>query len=148
MCELLINISVAENIKRYDRGMVVDVFENGYLSQTGRETSKQYWIAEGRDAAQWPGQGKFVIVKIPSVPADKAKGLLEHQEEDDLGNPLVDVDGNPIMYRRRRWTLLFNNIPAAIRNTLIADGEITVTVSQIRNYLKRIRDNAQFIGLD
>lgn len=146
MCEILINISVAENIKRYDKGMIVVIFEDGHT--WGRLESKQQWIAEGNSADTWPSQGKFVIIKIPTVLADKARGLLEHQEEDDLGNPFIDTDGKPIIYRRRRWKLLADSLPAAIRNTLATNGEITVTVAQIRNYLKRIRDNAQFTGLD
>lgn len=153
MAEILIkasNMTNSDPIKDrrgcYKRGMPVVVFEDGHT--WGRLESKQQWIAEGNTAASWPSQGVFVIVKIPPVPAAKARSILEHQEEDDLGFPMVDANGNPTTYRRRRWILLVDSIPAAIRNTLIANGEVTVTVAQIRNYLKRIRDNAQFIGLD
>lgn len=153
MCEILIRASDKTNLDVeidrkgcYKKGMVVAIFEDGHT--WGRLESKQQWIAEGNTADSWPSQGIFVIVKISSVLAAKALVLLEQQTEDDLGNPLLDTDNRPIIYRRRRWKLFVDNIPLAIRNTLTANGEITVTVSQIRAYLKRIRDNAQFIGLD
>lgn len=152
MCEILIKIDDRINpdpeINRrcYKKGMAVAVFEDGHT--WGRLESKQQWIAEGNTAASWPSQGIFVIVKIPTVLAAKAQALLEHQTEDDLGNPLVDADGRPIVYRHRRFKLFVDDIPLAVRNTLATNGEITVTVAQIRAYLKRIRDNAQFTGLD
>ena len=130
----------------YKRGMPVVVFEDGHA--WGREESKQVWIAEGKPAADWPGQGKFVILKIPGVPAAKAQELISHQVEDDVGTPLINFDGAPIAWRRRRWQLLVDGIPLAVRNILASTGEYTATIAQIRNYLKRIRDGAQFVGLD
>ena len=153
MCELLIKAVDATNSDAnkgrrgcYKRGMPVVVFEDGHT--WGRLESKQQWIAEGNTAGSWPSQGIFVIVKIPTVPAAKAQTLLNTQIEDDLGNPLIDADGKPITYRRRRWKLFIDVIPTAVRNELVVKGEITVTVTQIRVYLKRIRDNMQYTGLD
>lgn len=147
MCEILIKASDAVNtdtIKNrtgcYKRGMPIVVFEDGHI--WGREESKQQWILEGNTSASWPSQGKFVIVKIPTAPVPKAQALLDLQTEDDLG---VETGG---LYRRRRWQLLVNSLPLAVRNTLATNGEVTVTVAQIRAYLQRIRDAAQYIGLD
>lgn len=96
-----------------------------------------------------PGRGlpKFFIVKIPGVPAEKAFALLDAQMEDDAGVPVFEKGARTI-YRRKAWRVAINNIPAAIRNQILATGSVTVTVSQIRNYLRRIRDGAQFTGLD
>ena len=153
MCEILIfaknNTHVDPEKDRrgcYKRGMPIVVFEDGHI--WGREESKQQWIAEGSLAADWPGQGRFVILKIPGVPAAKAQALLVQQTEDDAGNPLVNSDGSPIAFRRRRWQLLVNSVPLAVRNTLASTGEYTTTVSVIRNYLKRIRDATQYTGFD
>jgi len=153
MCELLIfaknNTHLdSEKDRRgcYKRGMPVVVFEDGHT--WGREESKQQWIAEGNPAADWPGQGRFVLLKLPGVPAAKAQALLDHQTEDDAGTPLLNPDGSPITFRRRRWQLSVDSTPLAVRNTLDSTGEYTTTVSAIRNYMKRLRDNAQFTGLD
>lgn len=134
----------------WKRGMVVTVQEDGWT--WGRMESKQVWIAEGNAAAEWPNQGRMGIVKIPGVPAAKALALLEPQDVDDAGVPyyenLAEAQPRRATYRRKAWRLLVDNVPLAIRQTMLADGEITVTVSQIRNYLKRIRDDAQFTDLD
>lgn len=147
MCELLIfsgNNSNADPEKdrrgSYKRGMIVCVFEDGH--SWGREESKQQWIAEGNATATWPGQGKFVILKLPGVPSSKAKPLLDAQEEDDTGVPL------PGTFRRRRWLLQVDSLPAVVRNALARDGEYVTTVTAVRNYLQRVRDSAQFTGLD
>ena len=128
----------------YQRGYPVVVFEDGHI--WGREESKQVWIVEGKDPAQW--EDKFCIVKIPGLSVLKVQALIEAQTEDDAGNPLIDAQGMPIVYRRRRWKILVDNIPPAILNQLKNAGEVTVIVSQIRNYIKRIRDNVQYVGLD
>lgn len=91
---------------------------------------------------------KFVIVKIPGVPVAKAEAFLETQFVNDSGVANLGADGRPTTYRRRAWEVAWNSLPAGIRNTLQTTGVITVSVAQIRNYLRRIRDDAQFTGLD
>lgn len=139
----------------YKRGMVVAVFDGGHM--WGREESKQVWIGEGQDPAQWPG--KFAIIKLPGVSADKARELLAEQMEDDAGTPtvqpgsLLQSDGPyPRRFRRRRWRLDFSLLPAAIRTALQNDAEYTANTAArrqaIRDALKRVRDAAQYTGLD
>lgn len=141
MCEILIfagnNTNAdAETDRRgcWKRGYPVVVKEDGH--EWGREE----------------GLPKFVIVKIPGVPAAKARAFLEIQEVDDDGIPVYDVIGQasprPAMYRRRAWRVAWASLPAGIRNTLQTTGTVTVTVAQIRNYLRRVRDDAVFTGLD
>lgn len=124
----------------YKRGMPVCVFVDGHF--WGREESKQQWILDGFAAADWPGQGKFIILKIPGVPVSRALEFIEVQTEDDAGIETGET------YRRRRWKLLADSLPDAVRNALIANGEYTATVVLVRNYLKRIRDNTQYSGFD
>lgn len=124
----------------WKRGMVVNVFEDGHV--WGRLESKQVWIAEGNSAASWPQQGRVAILKIPGVTAARAEALLERQLVDDAGQPVSDT------YRRRAWRLVFDSLPNNVRNTVAQTGELTTTVSAVRNFLRRIRDDAQFTGLD
>lgn len=89
----------------------------------------------------------FVIVKIPGVAVVAAEELLAHQVEDDAGVPTLDADGKPVVFRRRRWRAVVDSIPNAIKNTLLTTGQVTVTKTQIKNYLQRVRDSAVYTGL-
>jgi hypothetical protein len=147
MCEILFHAknnthadSVMDRRWCYKRGMPVVLHEDGHT--WGRLESKQQWIAEGNTAGSWPSQGQFVIIKIPGVTKAKALSFIDEQTEDDSGLETGK------MFRRRRWTLLVDSLPQSVRNTMNSTGEYTTSVAAIRNYLKRIRDNAQYTGLD
>lgn len=153
MAEILIfigNNTHADPVKDrrgcWKRGMPVIVYDDGHV--WGREESKQQWIAEGLTAANWPSQGKLVILKITGVTAAKAQSFLDPQTEDDAGTPIFDELGRPAVFRRKRWHLVFDSVPTTVRNAALTNGEVTVTVAQIRSFLLRIRDGAQYTGLD
>ena len=84
------------------------------------------------------GLPRFVVVKIPGVSVATVEALVQPQTEDDSGNPAA------VTFRRRRWRVLVDNLPAGIKQTLAQTGEITVTPAQVRNYVRRVRDNIQF----
>lgn len=90
------------------------------------------------------GLPNFVVVKIPGVAASRIEALIQAQTEDDAGSPVQDENGAPRAFRRRRWRVLVDNIPAAIRNQLLTTGSVTVTPAQVRNYVRRVRGNVQF----
>jgi len=128
----------------WKRGYPVVVFDDGHV--WGREESKQQWISEGNLAADWPNQGTFVIVKITGLSADRVRDIIAPQEVDDAGlvyipGPIADPKP-PYTFRRRGWRVLVASLPAGIRATLAAEGEVTVTRTQVRNYIQRIRDAA------
>lgn len=127
----------------YKRGHIVRVEADGF--GWGACESKAAWIAAGRDVALWPGD--FVIVKIPGVSVATVNALIDHQTEDDAGAPVTDAEGKPVVFRRRRWRAAVDSIPSAIRNQLLTNGEVTVTPTQIKNYIQRVRDNTVFSGL-
>jgi hypothetical protein len=91
---------------------------------------------------------KFVVVKIPGVTADKARSFIDVQLDDDAGGLNLTAQGQRQAFRRREWGVNWATLPAGIKNTLLTTGEVTVTVAQIRAFLRRIRDDAQFTGLD
>lgn len=133
MAEILIKARNATNpdpeVDRqgcYKRGDPVVVREDGHV-----------WGAK-------EGLPNFVVVKIPGVAAAKIEALLEAQTEDDAGNPLQDETGLPRVFRRRRWRVLVDGVPSTIRNKLLTTGSVTVTPTQVRNYVRRVRDNTQF----
>lgn len=96
----------------------------------------------------WPNQGRLGILKIPGVLASKANEFIAHQTEDDTGIELVETPENAGVYRRRRWKFLIDSVPAGVRNTVLTTGEYSTTLSAIRTYLRRHRDNAQYTGFD
>lgn len=116
----------------YKRGDVVLVRPDGWA--WGARESKQAWIAAGNSAASW--DEPFVIVRIPGVAVSRVERATLEQREDDTG---ADFGGT---FRRRAWGLLVDTIPLAIRNQLAANGEVTVTATQVRNYFQRKRDAA------
>jgi len=134
----------ADRTASYKKGYIIAVRENGY--QWARYESKQQWLAEGLSADDWHNQ--TAILKVPDITAAKAIELTSDQVEDDNGAPLTDSDGAPVRFRRRRWQLLVDNIPAGKKAEIRDNGETSATKTQIKNFLKRIRDNAQYTGLD
>ena len=144
MAELLIKITNATHLDPledrrgcYKRGYVIDVRPDGF--QWARMESKAVWIAEGNLAETW--HGHTALVKIPGLDPERVRDLLAMQTEDDMGQ---DTE---TMYRRRRWRLVVDSVPESIRTAIATNGEVTVTVSQVRNYLQRIRDAAVYTGI-
>lgn len=106
-----------------------------------------YPVCVQPDGHQWGTKEtlpRFVVVKIPGVSVAQVERVIDAQTEDDSGVEQVDDEGRLKTFRRRRWRVLVDNIPAAIRNELLTTGSVTVTPTQIRNYVRRVRDNAQF----
>ena len=114
-----------------------------------------YPVVVKEDGHEWGAEErlpKFVVVKIPGAPAAKVEAFLASQMVDDAGVPVYEniINAQPSrgVYRRKAWWVAWASLPVNIQNTLQTSGTITVTVAQIRSYLRRIRDDAQFTGLD
>lgn len=93
----------------------------------------------------------FWKVNLPGVDPDAIRDLLEPQIVDDAGNPNMHpvIPGKQVAFRRKQWKADTARIPAQIIDTLNTVGEVTfdgVTLNQIRNALRRIRDDAAYTG--
>lgn len=135
MAELLIKLVDAthedpEKDRRgcYKRGDVVVVQEDGHE-----------WGAK-------EGPPRFVRLHIPGAARALAERLTEEQDDDDNGAPLPDAQEGR-RFRRRRWRVDLDALPAAIRTALQTTGRASITRAQIRSRLKRKRDGAQFTDL-
>jgi len=143
----------------YKAGMPIAVFEDGHVY--GRMESKQQWLAEGFSYAGW--HRKTAIIRIPGVSVAKVESIIEPQTDNDSGAQLRDTgegagvpdillaDPNawPLYtFRRRRWQLKIADVPNVVKQAIQQYGEYTTTPAAIRNYIKRIRDDVQFTGLD
>lgn len=102
------------------------------------------------DGHQWgamEGPPNFVVLRIPGAARALAERLTEEQDDDDAGTPLQDEQGQRRAFRRRRWRVDLDALPAAIRTALQTTGRASITRAQIRSRLKRKRDGAQFNNL-
>jgi len=91
------------------------------------------------------GLPTFVVIKIPGVPVEKVRKYIEPQLEDT-----TDERGRYQIYRRRLWQFRLDDLPAAARNKLARDGELTIGVgdytgdydytwTQVRSYLRKLK---------
>lgn len=91
----------------------------------------------------------FYLIKVPGVAVDKVEQFVAPEYE-----PLPDQDGNPIVYRRRKWQIRVADLPQAAMDKFIANGELIIkagtydgsydyTWTQVKNYFRNLE-----IGLD
>ncbi len=69
----------------------------------------------------------FVIVKVPGVTATPEKIAKW------LGT-IKDIDGT--MTKRRFWEVMTDDVPANIRNKLRDNGVVTITWTNLKNYIR------------
>ncbi len=92
---------------------------------------------------------KFVFVHVRGVP-DRPLDLIRDRlcaDDSDFGY----FDGQLTVlayYRRRKFAAVLADIPTNIRNRLNADRQITVTWTQVKNYVKNLRANANLSDAD
>jgi hypothetical protein len=82
------------------------------------------------DGWQWgsaEGLPIFVKVKIPGLAVNTAESWIVRQVSG--ADPTITV-------KRRLWGVKVESIPIGIRNELLANGEVTVTLTQIRNFIE------------
>ena len=96
----------------YKRGDPVVVQEDGHV-----------WGAR-------EGLPRFVIIKIPGVPADRLRAFLEPDEAVD------EFSGERLPRIRRRWRALVDDLPAQFKRSLRDTGTVTVTWTQVRSYVQ------------
>lgn len=128
MCEILV---AARNLDSgYRRGDPITVQRNGH--PWGREE----------------GLPNFVVVKIPGLSVERAKEFVDpgFWEPAEFGDPefnAPDVEDRRVKRHRRKVRIFWQEAPAAILQELATTGEVTVTVNQVRNYVRRLRYNRQ-----
>lgn len=110
----------------YKRGMPVVVMPDGHV-----------W-----GAAEVPPA--FVVLRLPGISEERVRQFLAPDEVDD---PASEV-GSRLIYRRRMWRVLVENLPAAARTRWLAQGSLTIgpdgdyTWSQFRAFLRNLRDGS------
>ena len=100
--------SVKDKRGCYKRGDVVVVMPDGHV----------WGKAEGLP--------KFVIVRVPGLAVDAARKYLESEMDAASENIIT----------RRKFKLLLDNVPISIKNQLKSTGEVTVSWTTAKQYIK------------
>jgi len=87
----------------YKRGYPVVVFEDGHGWGAGE------------------GLPDFVIIKIPTISADKVKKYIA-----PYFSSTPDAEGNYPIYQRRLWQIQWNSLPTAAKNKLSTTGQLII----------------------
>lgn len=131
----------AKNARRYTVGDVVCVWDADVVAPYNGTAHIM------RDVISSP---KFVFVHVRGVPAQIT---LERAREklcsDDSVFGTFDGEITVLEYRRRKkFAAVLSDLPANVRNRLQSDQQITVTWTQVKNYIKHIRENRQLTDGD
>lgn len=92
---------------------------------------------------------KFVFVHVRGVPDRPLAAVKERLLDSDM--EIGTFEGERVVigyYRRKRFNAVLADIPTNIRNRLQSDRQITVTWTQVKNYIKNLRANAQLSDAD
>jgi len=93
---------------------------------------------------------RFCFIHVQNIPDRPISQLREKLLAADVSVG-VDDDGKPLItayHRRKKWGAIVSNIPAAIRNRLISDKQITITWTQAKNYIENVRSGAKLTDQD
>ena len=85
------------------------------------------------DGHEWGKEERlptFYLVKIPGLAVETAKKYIVPF----YGIP--DGTGDRLTVRRRLFRLLIDDVPNSIKQQLKETGEVTVTMTQIKNYIQ------------
>lgn len=119
-------------VRSLKRGMAISVQESGFN-----------W---GREHISFFPNSCFVDITDATVA--QLKEVLQPQIEDDEGIPQFDEEGVPKIFRRCRWHVLIDNVPAGTKAQIKANGIVYLTKVQIRTFIRRIRNNDQYAGIN
>ncbi len=76
---------------------------------------------------------KFFIVKVPGLDHEVVKQYFEPETIDildDDGDTTIDI------IRCRKFHIMVDNLPQGIKNTILAEGEVTVNFNQLRQFIR------------
>lgn len=131
----------AKNARRYTVGDVVCVWDaDAVAPYNGTDHVMRDVISST----------KYVFVHVRDVPAqvtlERARDRLL-ADDIDIGT----FDGEVAIigyYRRKKFGAVLASIPTNVRNRLQSDRQITVTWTQVKNYIKHVRENRQLVDGD
>lgn len=129
------------NLKSYDIGDVIDVVEDGQL--LGKQISKAEWIDAGEKPGDFELKKKPLIINLSGVPVAKLESFLE-------ADIVVEKEGDESSGKKRLLSIdyvgLWAILPQSKKNRITNEREITITKTQLRDFLKR-KSNGAIISI-
>jgi len=107
----------AKEARRYRRGDVVEVFLRSEVTEPPSPNSP------------------FVFIHVTNVPENKTFEQVKAIIMQPVLEPLVII--SPAIYRRRKFRVLFSELPQFVQDILTADKELTVSWAQAKNYVRK-----------
>jgi hypothetical protein len=104
----------------YKRGMIVEVLDDS---------------KHDGDLVKNPIMPPWILVRVTGVTKQQALKYMHPR----LSEIDVDTAGNPLVIGRRLYKVLVDTIPAVIRNKIIADRFVEVSLAQVRNYIQNLQ---------
>jgi hypothetical protein len=91
------------------------------------------------------GLPRFYRIQITGLSAEKIKHFLEETDEEDTGELTAKGLPKTKFNRIRKRLIDVTGIPTVIKNQLNNTGIVSVTVNQIKNYLKNNKGDAEVL---
>lgn len=102
---------------------------------------------DGHEWGRKEGLPKFVVLHVQNTARGVVDRLAEQQDDDDAGQPQLDSDGAPSVFRRRRWGINLDALPPDIITAMQASGRASIPPGQLRAHVRRKRDGLRFPNL-
>lgn len=130
----------AKNARRYAVGDIIMVFDADVVAPYNGTNHILRDIISST---------KFIFVHVRNVPDRSLEAVREKLLDSDVEIGTF-TEGRAIIgyYRRKRFNAVLSSIPTNIRNRLQSDRQITVNWTQVKNYVKNLRANAQLTDTD
>jgi len=88
---------------------------------------------DGAEYGTDEGLPNFVVIKVTGLTFEAAKKYMIQQY---MGDVIGETPDPEVVTKRRKYRVRIDDVPAAILQTLRDVGEITLTWTQVRNYLR------------
>jgi hypothetical protein len=96
----------------------------------------------------------FYLIKVPGISLDKVRKFIAPEYE-----TFPDENGDPIIYRRRVWQVRVADLPQAVRDKFINNGEVIIkagaydgaydyTWDQVKTYFRNLSTGLDGAELD
>lgn len=103
-------------------------FIDSPLNIKGIKSRKANWLAAGNSEETWHNLTGWIFIT----------GNFSSTLVEDLMDSHFDfsIPDDPIILLRRKWSTLIDNVPIALKQELIQNGEVTVSKAQVKSYLQ------------
>lgn len=97
---------------------------------------------------------RFYLIKVPGITIDNVEKFISPEFE-----ALPDVEGKPVVYRRRKWQVRVSDLPQGVKDKFrdngfviikagMYDGPYDYTWSQVKNYFRNLETGLDGVEIE